>query len=426
MKFFNYIFLFFFTLNTFFSQLFSQQTDSILKNNIYNSNIHTVLIHPEKNPLAYPIIHLGTEEKLQISFDDFNEELKDYYYTIIHCNSDWTPSDLMQQEYINGFFENRIEDYEFSFNTQQQYTHYNLLFPQEYLKVNLSGNYIIKVYNYQNNKVVLTKRFMVLDEKINISTHVKRATLIDEREYKQEIDFIINHSNIYFSNPYTDLKVIIKQNNREDNYIDDLKPLFIKKDQLIYNYESENTFEAGNEYRHFDIKSIRYQSERVKEITEDSNSINVSLFTDISRSFEGFISTPDINGNFIIEQQEAWNSEIEAEYVNVTFSLLENRKITYGDLYLLGRFTDWNIKEEYQLTFNENRRKYECSSLLKQGYYNYIYALKDNSSNKTNLSFVEGSHYQTKNEYYIYVYYREIGKNYDQLIGYIKTSSDLF
>ena len=267
---------------------------------------------------------------------------------------------------------------------------------------------------------------MVLEEKINISTHVKRATLIDEREYKQEIDFTINHSNIYFSNPYTDLKVIIKQNNREDNYIDDLKPLFIKKDQLIYNYESENTFEAGNEYRHFDIKSIRYQSERIKEITEDSNSINVSLFTDISRSFEGFISIPDINGNFIIDQQEAWNSEIEAEYVNVTFSLLDNRKITYGDLYLLGRFTDWNIKEEYKLTFNKNSRKYECSSLLKQGYYNYIYALKDNSSNKTNLTFVEGSHYQTKNEYYIYVYYREIGKNYDQLIGYIKTSSDLF
>ena len=426
MKFFNYIFLLFFTLNTSFTQLFSQQTDSILKNNIYNSNIHTVLLHPVNNPLSYPIIHLGTEEKLQISFDDFNEELKDYYYTIIHCNSDWTPSDLMQQEYINGFFENRIEDYEFSFNTQQQYTHYNLLFPEEYLKVSLSGNYIIKVYNYQNNKVVLSKRFMVLEEKINISTHVKRATLIDEREYKQEIDFTINHSNIYFSNPYTDLKVIIKQNNREDNYIDDLKPLFIKKDQLIYNYESENTFEAGNEYRHFDIKSIRYQSERIKEITEDSNSINVSLFTDISRSFEGFISIPDINGNFIIEQQEAWNSEIEAEYVNVTFSLLENRKITYGDLYLLGRFTDWNIKEEYKLTFNKNSRKYECSSLLKQGYYNYIYALKDNFSNKTNLTFVEGSHYQTKNEYYIYVYYREIGKNYDQLIGYIKTSSDLF
>jgi len=421
------ILLLIFNVNTTLSQSSFRDKDIIFENKVYDNNIHTVLLHPENNPLSYPIVHLGTEEKLQLSFDDFNEEdNQNYYYTLIHCNSDWTASDLMQQEYINGFFENKMEDYEFSFNTQQHYTHYNLIFPEEYLKVTLSGNYIIKVYNYQTNKVVLSKRFMMLEEKINISTHVKRATLIDEREYKQEIDFTINHSNIYFSNPYVDLKVIIKQNNREDNQIDNLKPLFIKKDQLIYNYESENTFEAGNEYRHFDIKSIRYQSERIKKIMEDSNSINVVLYTDISRSFDEFLSIPDINGNFLIDKQEAWNSEIEAEYVNVTFSLLENRKVTYGDIYLLGRFTDWNIDEKYKLIFNEESRKYECSSLLKQGYYNYLYLLKDNSNQHSSLTFIEGSHYQTKNDYYIYVYYREIGKTYDQLIGYIKTSSVLF
>lgn len=412
-------------LSSFYS--FGQEENIIFEDEIFNTTILTPLLHTENNPMSNPIIHLGTEEKLQLSFDDFSEDLQDYYYTIVHCNSDWTLSDLMQSEYIDGFFENRIEDYEFSFNTLQKYTHYNLVFPENYLKPLLSGNYIIKVFVNNNPKeVVLTRRFMVLDEKLNISSNVKRATLIDDREYKQEIDFTISHSNVYVANPYSDIKVVIKQNNREDNSITNLQPLFVKQDQLIYNYESENTFEAGNEFRHFDIKSIRYQSERIKEISSDSNNINVKLLTDISRSFEEFISIPDINGEFLINKQEAWNSETEAEYIKVNFSLLENRKISYGDIYLIGRFTDWKIKEDYKLQFNEISRRYECIALLKQGYYNYLYIVQDHSNKQTNLTFIEGSHYQTKNDYYIYVYYREIGKNYEQLIGFKKTSSELF
>lgn len=412
-------------LSSFYS--FGQDENVVFENEIFNTNILTPLLHTENNPMSNPIIHLGTEEKLQLSFDDFSEDLQDYYYTIVHCNSDWTLSDLMQSEYIDGFFENRIEDYEFSFNTLQKYTHYNLVFPENYLKPLLSGNYIIKVFVNNNPKeVVLTRRFMVLDEKLNISSNVKRATLIDDREYKQEIDFTISHYNVYVANPYSDIKVVIKQNNREDNSITNLQPLFVKQDQLIYNYESENTFEAGNEFRHFDIKSIRYQSERIKEISSDSNNINVKLLTDISRSFEEFISIPDINGEFLINKQEAWNSETEAEYIKVNFSLLENRKISYGDIYLIGRFTDWKIKEDYKLQFNEISRRYECIALLKQGYYNYLYIVQDHSNIQTNLTFIEGSHYQTKNDYYIYVYYREIGKNYEQLIGFKKTSSELF
>ena len=417
--------LFTILLSNFYS--FGQEENVVFENEILNTNIFTPLLHSENEPMSNPIIHLGTEEKLQLSFDDFSEDLQDYYYTIIHCNSDWTLSDLMQSEYIDGFLENRIEDYEFSFNTLQKYTHYNLVFPEDYLKPLLSGNYIIKVFENNNPKeVILIKRFMILDEKINISSNVKRATLIDDREYKQEVDFTISHPNVYVSNPYSDIKVVIKQNNREDNSITNLQPLFVKQDQLIYDYESENTFEAGNEFRHFDIKSIRYQSERIKEILSDSNNINVKLFTDISRSFEDFISIPDINGEFLINKQEAWNSETEAEYVKVKFSLLENRKISYGDIYLIGRFTDWKIKEDYKLKFNEISRKYECIALLKQGYYNYLYVVQDHSNKHTNLTFIEGSHYQTKNDYYIYVYYREIGKNYEQLIGFKKTSSELF
>ena len=405
----------------------SQNNNSILNNSIKDQYIHTTLLHKKDEPLSYPIIRINSKEKLQLSFDDFNTDFRDYYYTIIHCNSDWTVSDLMQSEYINGFFDGRIENYEFSFNTTQKYTNYQLVFPEDNLQPILSGNYIISVFiNNNPDEVVFQKRFMILEEKISVTAQVKRATIIDERLYKQEVDFIVNHGDMYIANPYSDIKIVVKQNNREDNAINNLKPLFVKQNHLVYDYEQENTFEAGNEYRYFDTKSIRYHSERIKDITIDSNNIMVELFTDISRSFNEFITLSDLNGNFLIKKQEAWNSDTESDYVKVKFSLIENRKISYGNIYLFGRFTDWDLKDEYKLIWNESTRKYECITLLKQGYYNYLYILEDNSNKKTNLSFIEGSHYQCKNEYYIYVYFRDIGKTYDQLIGYLKTSSDLF
>ena len=100
----------------------------------------------------------------------------------------------------------------------------------------------------------------------------------------------------------------------------------------------------------------------------------------------------DINGNFLIKKQSISNSEIESEYVNVLIFLLENRKVSYGQSLSNWGFTDWMIKDEYKLIWNKSTRKYECNILLKQGYYNYLYLLKDNSNNKTNLSFIEGSH----------------------------------
>ena len=131
-----------------------------------------------------------------------------------------------------------------------------------------------------------------------------------------------------------------------------------------------------------------------------------------------------MNGNFLIEKQEAWEPHTEAEYVNTNFYLLENREISYGDIYLIGRMTNWEISNKYKMKFNKASRRYELSILLKQGYYNYLYVLRENNNNKVNTSFIEGSHYESNNEYYIYVYYREIGGSYDQLIGYIKTSSN--
>ena len=395
--------------------------EKIYKNETFNQQLKTLLCHKIQDELSLPFINLNAEDQLLVSFDDLDADIKDYYYTIIHCNSDWTASDLMQSEYISGFTDEPITDYEFSFNTLQQYTHYSFSFPSEKMKALLSGNYVFKIFE-EGGKTVAYKRFMILETKVTIEAQVRRATLAEDRKTKHEIDFTIKHPNLVVADPFSDIKVTIKQNNKEDNAITDLTPIFVKNNELVYDYEDDNTFWANNEFRHFDIKSLRFQSDRIKAITYDSTYNHVYLFKDRTRPFDRYSIEPDINGKFLIKSQEGWKSSIEADYAFVHFTLPVDN-ISYGDLYLLGGFSDWELKEGFKLKYNTEQKQYEGSVYLKQGYYNYHYALNDISTDRVDISFIEGTHYQTRNDYYVYVYYRAVGDRHDRLVGFLKTSS---
>ncbi|PPR15247.1 MAG: hypothetical protein CFH43_00941, partial [Proteobacteria bacterium] len=195
--------------------------------------IKTVLLHQHDWPLASPVIELHTQQQLMLSFDDLDSDVKDYYYTVLHCTKDWEVSDLMPTDYINGFIENGIADYAFSFNTLEDYTHFELAFPNEDIKLNYSGNYVIKVYLEGNAQdPVITKRFMVVDPKVKVMPHVKQATLTDDRNYKQEVDFTILHKGYDVLDPYGEIAVRITQNNRWDNAISGLQPTFVRDQEL--------------------------------------------------------------------------------------------------------------------------------------------------------------------------------------------------
>ena len=193
----------------------------IYSNQIFNANIKSVLCNKKEIEQSIAIINLGSNDKLAISFDDLIGDRKNYYYTILHCNEDWTKSNLIESEFIKGFSNQPIVNYAFSFNTIQQYTHYEFEFPNSQIKPTLSGNYVFKIYE-ENGDVILFKRFMVLNSKVTIKSNVRKATLAEYRAIKHEIDFSINHKDIHISDPFTEIKVHIKQNNNEENTVTNL------------------------------------------------------------------------------------------------------------------------------------------------------------------------------------------------------------
>lgn len=388
----------------------------------YNNKIKSVQFFNTKNIMSYPIMSLDGGDRLKLMFDDLDIDLKYYHYTLIHCNANWQPSDLVQKQYLAGNFDDEIRNYKYSMNSGIQYINYSVEFPNEFITPLVSGNYILKVYNgYNSDEVVITRRFMVVNNKVEIKPTVKEATNVTERFARQEVDFTVNHQNTPILNPYDNIKVVLMQNYRWDNAIMGLVPRYINGSLLDYNYEEENVFDGSNEFRNFDIKSLISQTINIKRIqyNEKDKLLHVYINDDENRSFKRYLSMPDLNGNYLIKKDESLtDSDIEATYVKVHFSLKQYPALKEGNVYVFGKLTDWKFKDEFKMKYDTLNNVYEQVVLLKQGYYNYMYCVvKDGAKNKGDLTHYEGTYFETENDYTILVYYRNPVLYYDELIG---------
>lgn len=392
----------------------------------YKPTIKTVQLHGTEWEFSPPLIELNTGGQLELSFDDLDGDQKQYSLTFVHCNADWTPSDLMTMEYLEGFNDMNIINFSFSINTLQKYTHYSLVFPTQNVKFLKSGNYIVYVYlNGDNKDLVLSRRFMVFENKLNITASIRQAIGGDDSYSKQQLEFSVKYSGISVINPAKDLKVFVAQNYRWDNMKGPIDPSFYAPNELQYSMNEAAVFNGGNEFRFFDMRSLRVLSERVKELYKDETSKNhVILTPDELRSTKAYIFQNDFNGSFLIKNRDIkGNQDIEADYAYVDFFLPYPNPEAQGNFYVMGKLTDWRMNKTNKMVYNYKRSGYECKLYLKQGYYNYIYVLSKDGSKAADESITEGSHWDTENDYSIYVYYRQVGQYYDQLIAIKKMNS---
>jgi hypothetical protein len=393
---------------------------------IYKKNIKTVQLYEATWEFGPALIKFNSGEQLLLSFDDLDADKKFYSLSVVHCDAKWNPSDLMQSEYISGFFDLNLINFNFSVNTLQRYTHYSILFPTQNMQLTKSGNYIVYVYqDGDKDKLILTRRFMVFDEKVSIIGNVRQAIGNDEQYTKQHLDFSIINTSYDITNPYTDLKVVLTQNYRWDNAIYDIKPTFATPQQLTYSLDDASTFNGGAEFRYFDTRSLRTYTERIKNIYKDSLSKNhVELYPDENRIFRHYIFYNDLNGGFLIKNRDmTGNQDVEADYVWVKFFLPYDAPVSQGNFYVLGKLTNWKLDKSNRMTYNYKRQGYECELYVKQGYYNYIYAYLPDKSKAGDETLTEGNHWETENDYVIYVYHRKRGTYYDQLISIRKFNS---
>lgn len=402
------------------------KTTLLYEDHIYSSNIKTVLFYFNGWETGFPAIRLNSDEKLNFGFDDFDNDYKTYNYTVVHCDAAWNPTNITPSDYIEGYTEDQISDIKRSFNTIQQYTHYQLLMPTEVLKITKSGNYILKVFlDGDQDQVAITRRFMVYEEEVDIVFDIHPATLNEYRFLKQEVDFKISSNYYKILDPLNDLKVVLMQNDRFDSQVEDLKPVFIRDKELDYSYDEENTFNGGKEFRYFNVQALRSPDIRINKIRVDSANVShIHLYNDEKRGFKRYAFEKDINGKFIIKTTLGDSPNTDADYVYVYFYLMSDAPLTDGDVYIFGAFSDWQCKEDFKMKYDADFKGYRAVLHLKQGFYNYEYVVKGKKSKKPDETLTEGNRFETENDYTIMVYHQPIGVFYDKLISYKKVKSN--
>lgn len=386
----------------------------------FTDMVETVQLYPPGDILGDPFLVLGNpSSKLILSFDGFGNEYFQLEYTLIHCDADWNKSDLMPIEYIEGYTEAYINDYQYSINTKQSYIHYRQTIPDDNMNIIKSGNYILKVYpEDQKDKPIFIKRLMVIDSKTSIGGSVNRPSDPSIRKTHQEIDFQVNISKLGSMFPSKEIRVFLRQNGRWDNMKKDLQPLSIANGVMDFNLDNKtNVFPGLNTFRYFDFTSQKYNSEYIDRIDVSGEIDKIFLLPDDVRRSTDYIDNPDFHGVYYIENKDWTNSQVESEYSDVFFRLNYHVPLLDGEVYVLGELTNWNITPYNKMTYNYESKAYETTLYLKQGYYSYVYAFLPTDSKVADVAFFEGSHYETQNYYYVFVYYRAPGTTYDQLVG---------
>lgn len=390
-----------------------------LTDEVLDDRIKSVLLYREGWNLSYPVIRINSDEKLVLDFDLLANDPETYYYSFIHCDRDWTESSVFQTDFVNGLSEEPIEDYQVSFNTRTNYYHYRLVFPDDQMSLRLSGNYIIKVYTTGNpDKPAMTKRFMISEESSSITSNVLRPVLASWYNTGQEVDFTVSFSGLKVNDPAKDISSVVLQNGKWLDARSDLRPDVVGNNELRYSSLSDkNIFSGGNEYRYFDIKSLRYQTEFVRKIDFIDDCYHVFLVPSENREFKPYFFEQDLNGKYYVAIKEGKNMETDADYVYVYFTLPSKYRIEGGDMYVSGALSNWAFTATNRMTYDQEKGEYQCTMLLKQGWYNYEYIFLKKGETSAAPSYFEGNHYETENDYLIIVYYRSPMDRYDRIIG---------
>lgn len=396
-----------------FSFLVAVSSFGQIREKIEPSYISTVQFKGATDLSQLPIIRLG--ERLQLSFDALNGQEEDFYYTITHHDFNWAPSDLSKSEYLDGFDDVRISEYENSLNTLQIYSHYKLTIPNRDTRAILkSGNYLLSIFN-SDGDLVFTRKFLVVENLASVGVEIKRARDLKYINEKQVVQFSISSPNLLLINPKETVKTLVLQNSNLKTAITNLVPQYTMGNELIYKYDKEASFGGGNEFLAFDNKDVRSATNGIRSVSLTDLYENY-LFTDIARYNRPYTYNPDINGNFVVRNVDAQNQNIEAEYVRMHFSLQYFDDLDGKEIHLYGNFNNWTIDGSTYMKYDPKSDSFKNSRLFKQGFYNYKYVVV-NRDGSIDPGAVSGDFWQTENDYTVVVYFRDLGARYDRIIG---------
>ena len=389
--------------------------------------VRTVTLYKNGVELEPPVLVLGGSDRLLLRFDILGTEADNYRYRIQHCDSKWQVDNMEPYEYINGFEEAPIENYNSSFTTLQPYVNYFQYIPAQYSQLLISGNYIVSVFpqDYPDS-ILFTRRFCVTEGSVKADLVVGVPYDNADIMKRREVDVIVENNNDYTGEMLPPMlnpafySVVVQQNGRIDN-MRQLQFGGYDRGALCFKNHQENIFYCGNTFRYFDLSNIRTAMYNVWQINEYGGEWYALLKPLDDRSDKVFIAETTLNGGMKVNVWDRNNKMTEADYVYVNFSLPMEYPFLNGNIYVVGDLTQWHLDERSRMEYNMDMKAYTLRLHLKQGYYAYQLLFVPVGENQGQTAVLEGDHFEMNNTYTAYVYYRAYNDRYDRLVAYART-----
>ena len=365
-----------------------------------------------------PIVDMTADETIEFSFDEMSHRYHRFTYYIQHCNAQWEPSDILESDYLDGFNDQPIDDWQNSMNTTFDYTHYRLVIPNNEVRLKISGNYRVSIR--EDGREVAFFKFCMTEGKTLLSAKISGNTDIDTHDSHQQMDLTVNYGSLTVRDPAKELYTVVMQNRRTDNAVFNPTLTYDAGNRLTYEHCRQLIFTAGNEFRRFEVVNMYEYHMNVDLISFHDPFYHATLSQDTRH--HAYKYDYDHNGRYLIRYNQASDSDTEADYLFVHFNLASDR-LTGGRLYVYGHFTGGNLTSKYEMEYNEREKAYQSTVLLKQGAYDYQYLWVPDGESAGQTKPTEGDWYETKNEYLILLYYRQRGSRYDRLVSALEANS---
>ncbi|UOE38769.1 type IX secretion system plug protein [Chryseobacterium oryzae] len=381
---------------------------------IFGQNIQSIqLFNPQTNDET-PVIYNG--QQLILRFDDLTNSSEIYRYTIKHYDRNWEYDNLFFSEIANGQMNAMLDEFQYSFNTLQPYTHYVLKFPNDKIQPKISGNFELIVYKRSADEPLFTRRFSIVEDQANLALNISRFADAKNPNVNQRVEVQAVAKAGDLTSNVNSITLTLLQNNNPNMQISGQKPSSTMGNKLLFQ-QLNLVFPGNNEFYYFDNKNMKMAADMVRA-TDILDGVNQTYLHSVWAYPLNYQYQPDVNGAWYYRRNDLGlerNAEREADYSWLYFSL-DSEPID-KELYVLGGFNDFQPKKEFQMQYDEASKKYMARIYLKQGFYNYVLATKENNGS-LNFGEVNGNFWQTENLYQAFLYYRPFGRNYDGLIGY--------
>ena len=363
---------------------------------------------------APPVMRLGSEDRLEITFDEIGDDNSFLEYRLLHCNADWQPSSLLDSEFLAGFNAVRIEDYAFSAATFVHYVNYRIEIPNEETGILRSGNYLLQVYDPDEpDETLLQARFRVSENSATIVSGYNARTDLGFNDSWQQVWATATVELGDGSNPYNDYRLEVTQNNDDRTRRTLPVPSRVNGNQLVYDHNPQLIFPAGNEYLRFESLSNQFAGMKVDSLHYEGTNYHVWLKPDYPRAEREYQFDRTQHGRFIVREYNSTDSNIGADYITVHF-LLEMDRLPGAEIYVDGEMTDGLLTNRNRMEYDGTKGAYTLQLPLKQGAYNYRYLVKDADGKVMPL---DGDKWETGNQYEVSLWKRRPGDRADSLIG---------